>query len=192
MYIAGSFHTVRRSQCGCGREWIDNDPHFWTQPPTWGICRNDLRRRAQSGDYIFFVLPKAATHPQCIFAYMKLSEDKISHSSAFSRRNLRSKRMGNKMPNGNIIVGAKGGYNQFDDGAHRHKFDRIKEEYAIGDIANSRLLTEKYINTLAPDFVPMLQRVFSSQETTPIRIISRYGRTLSPAQVRLVLEWVEC
>ena len=190
MYIAGSFHTVRRASCGGGKEWIDNDPHFWTNPPTWGICRNDLRRRAKKGDYIIFVLPKAAKHPQCIFGYLKL-EEKVPHTSAFARRSLRSKRMGNKTPNGNIIVDESGGYNWFDGGAHRHMFDRIKDEYAIGDPSNSRILAETEINRLAPEFVPMLQRVFNSNGASPIAIISRYGRTLSPNQVRAVLEWCD-
>jgi hypothetical protein len=191
MYIAGSFHTVRRSACGGGREWIDNDPHFWTTPPTWGICRNDLRRRAENGDYIFFVLPKSAKHPQCIFGYLKL-EEKVSHCSAFARHSLRSKRMGNKSPNGNILVDEFGRYNRFDGGAHRHMFDRVKSEYAIGDSMNSRLLTANEIERLAPDFMNMLQRTFrETRATTPIAIISRYGRTLSPAQVRSVLEWVD-
>lgn len=191
IYIAGSFHSVRRSVCGGGKEWIDNDPHFWSQPPTWGICRNDLRRRADNGDYIFFVLPKAAKHPQCIFGYMKIKE-KISHASAFVRSALRAKRMGNKIPNGNIIVDASGRYNRFDGEAHRHMFDRIKDEYAIGEIACSRLLTETEIDALAPDFVPMLQRVLNNSEgKTPIDLISRYGQTLSPAQVQSVLEWID-
>lgn len=189
MYIAGSFHTVRRSICGGGREWIDNDPHFWKRPPTWGICRNDLRRRADKGDYIFFVLPKAAKHPQCIFGYLKVKEI-ISHSSAFARNDLRNKRMGNKMPNGNIIVDENGQYNRYDGGAHRHMFDRIKDMYAIGENAESHFLTEGEIEELAPSFVPMLQRIFNSQEITPIKLISRYGRTLSSDQVHIVLDWL--
>lgn len=189
MYIAGSFHSVRRSVCGGGKEWIDNDPHFWSAPPTWGICRNDLRRRADVGDYIFFVLPKAAKHPQCIFGYLKVQE-KITHATAFARNNLKAKRMGNKIPNGNIIVDALGRYNRFDAGAHRRKFDRIKEEYVIGDVTNSRFLTAEEIEALAPDFVPMLQRLFNSRGTAPIDLISRYGKTLSPTQVHAVLEWL--
>jgi len=27
---------VFKKKCG-GAGWLDNDPHFWTQPPTWGI-----------------------------------------------------------------------------------------------------------------------------------------------------------
>ncbi|WP_297486713.1 hypothetical protein [Ferrovum sp.] len=189
MYIAGSFHTVRCSVCGGGKEWIDNDPHYWSSPPTWGICRNDLRRRADVGDYIFFVLPKAAKHSQSIFGYLKVQE-KITHTTAYARGKLKSKRMSNKIPNGNIIVDASGRYNRFDAGAHQHMFDRIKDEYVIGEVANSRLLTADEIEALAPDFVSMLQRVFNSLGTTPIDLISRYGQTLSPAQIQAVLEWV--
>jgi hypothetical protein len=43
-----------------GVGWLDNDPHFWEPPPTWGICRTDSRRVVKVGDYIFFVLPKAS------------------------------------------------------------------------------------------------------------------------------------
>ena len=159
MYIAGSFHTVRRSVCGGGKGWVDNDPHFWTSPPTWGICRNDLRRRAVPGDYVFFVLPQVALHPQCLFAYILIS-DKISHGEAFARPDLRSKRMGNKNPNGNIIVDASGGYNRFDGNAHRHMFTRIKDEYAVGRLESSRLLSASEIDRLSPQFIDLLRHLF--------------------------------
>ena len=50
IYISGAFTTVQRSKCG-GAGWLDNDPHFWTQPPTWGICRTDRRRGVDPGDF---------------------------------------------------------------------------------------------------------------------------------------------
>lgn len=188
MYIAGSFHTVQRNACGGGKGWIDNDPHFWTQPPTWGICRNDLRHRADEGDYIFFVLPRNAQHLQCLFAYMRVAK-KITHDEAYRNRYLISKRMGNKNPNGNIIVNEYGRYNRFDGGAHRHMFENIKREYVVSDPINSRLLTSQEIGHLAPSFNPMLQDVFGSWGTMPIRIISRYGRTLNPEQVNEIIRW---
>lgn len=188
MYIAGSFHTVRRNSCGGGKGWIDNDPHFWTDPPTWGICRNDLRRRAEKGDYIFFVLPRNTQHEQCLFAYLRVNE-KITHAEAWGRRELRSKRMGNKMPNGNIIVDKSGGYNRFDGGAHRHMFEKVNREYVVGDPAGSRFLTPKEINDLAPGFIAMLRRVFGSSASSPIKIITRYGKTLSARQVDAVVRW---
>jgi len=98
IYIASAFETVNRSACGQKGAWIDNDPHFWTSPPTWGICRNDLRAGADVGDVVFFVLPRRGRHPQMIFGYLKIAE-KISHLEAFSRPALASKRMGNKVPN---------------------------------------------------------------------------------------------
>src|SRR5207302_3597272 len=95
IYIASAFHTVNRSKCGRGGSWVDNDPHFWTNPPTWGICRNDLRKRADPGDYIFFVLPRHGRHPQMIFGYLRIAEPKITHAAAYHRGDLKSKRMGN-------------------------------------------------------------------------------------------------
>jgi hypothetical protein len=115
IYIASAFHTVNRSKCGRGGSWVDNDPHFWTQPPTWGICRNDLRHRCDVGDYIFFVLPLHGRHPQMIFGHLRVAE-KITHLDAYHRPDLRSKRMANTNPNGNIIVDAHGNYNRFDAG----------------------------------------------------------------------------
>ena len=189
MYIAGSFQTVRRAACGGGTGWIDNDPHFWTQPPTWGICRNDLRRKADPGDYIFFVLPRNARHPQSIFAYLCIDQ-KISHYEAFKRRNLRSKRMGNKSPNGNIIVDETGSYNQFDADAHRHMFERVVREYVVGNSTHSRLLAEENINELAPDFLNLLRRLFGGSGSKPFDFITRYGRQLSANQVRAILQWI--
>jgi hypothetical protein len=189
IYIAGSFKSVRRSKCGEGKGWIDNDPHFWTFPPTWGICRNDLRRRVVDGDYIFFVLPSNAEQPQSVFAYLCVSE-KITHADAYRRRELRAKQMGNKNPNGNIIVDGDGSYNRFDAGVHRHIFDKVKLEYAIGDPERSRLLSEAEIGTLAPQFLEFLKNVFGGNGTKPYDLISRYGRQLSESQVRTTLDWL--
>jgi hypothetical protein len=193
IYIASAFHTVNRSSCGRGGAWIDNDPHFWTDPPTWGICRNDLRKRANCGDYIFFVLPRHGRHPQMIFGYMRINEPKITHTEAFHRRDLESKRMGNKNPNGNILVDAQGNYNLFDAGAHKSKFLRIKDEYAVGDPANSRLLDDSAIRALAPQFVPMLLEITgipSCDGQRPFDIITRKGRELNADQVRRLLAWL--
>lgn len=190
MYIAGSFQTVRRSKCGGGKGWIDNDPHFWTSPPTWGICRNDLRRKVGDGDYIFFVLPRNAKQPQSIFGYMRVAE-KIPHGAAFRRRALRSKRMGNKNPNGNIIVDASSKYNRFDMGAHRRIFEKVKREYVIGNPKHSRFLTEAEIARLAPRFLNLLRGLFGGQGSKPYDFISRYGCQLSESQVHTILNWVD-
>jgi|HubBroStandDraft_4_1064222.scaffolds.fasta_scaffold04340_5 hypothetical protein len=55
IYIASAFETVNRSTCGPKGTRVDNDPRFWTSPPTWGICRNDIRAKADQGDFIFFI-----------------------------------------------------------------------------------------------------------------------------------------
>jgi hypothetical protein len=189
IYIAGTFETVQRGGCGRGKGWIDNDPHFWTLPPTWGICRNDLRRKAEPGDLVFFVLPAKAKHPQCIFGYLKIKEI-ISHYQAWHRPDLQSKRMGNKNPNGNIIVTGSGAYNRYDAGAHRQKFERIKERYAVGDPDCSRLLSASEIRRLAPDFVNVLSVVMGRSGFRPIDFISRAGSFLDGEQVSQLLAWI--
>ncbi|HVB57733.1 MAG TPA: hypothetical protein VNE63_15090 [Candidatus Acidoferrales bacterium] len=189
IYIASAFETVNRSVCGRKGSWIDNDPHFWTSPPTWGICRNDLRAKAKKGDYVFFVLPRHGRHPQMIFAVLKIAE-KIPHREAFSRKNLCGKRMGNKTPNGNIIVDAKGRYNRFDAGIHRHRFEKIRRHYAIGTENESRMLTAHEIDRLAPKFLEKLGRIVGIRGPRAIDIISRYGRELSAGQARGLLRWI--
>lgn len=42
IYIASAFETVNRSTCGQKGSWADNDPHFWTSPPTWGRLAPDI------------------------------------------------------------------------------------------------------------------------------------------------------
>ena len=189
IYIASAFETVNRSVCGQKRSWIDNDPHFWTSPPTWGICRNDLRARSEVGDYVFFVLPRRGRHPQMIFGFLKITEI-ISHVEAFRRADLRSKRMGNKMPNGNIIVGAGGIYNKFDGGAHKHKFQKIESHYAIGCEKESRMLTSSDIRQLAPSFLTALGSILDIKGDRAIDIVSRKGRILTAHQVRSLLAWL--
>ena len=189
IYIASAFETVNRSACGQKGSWVDNDPHFWTSPPTWGICRNDLRAGADIGDFIFFVLPRRGKHPQMIFGFLKVAE-KISHTEAFPRPALRSKRMGNKMPNGNIIVEADGGYNRFDGGVHKDKFEKIKRHYVIGSETESRMLTSEEIRRFAPNFVRTLSSVLGVQGGRAIEIVSRKGRVLTARQVKSLLRWL--
>ena len=156
IYISGSFTTVDRSSCGKGGGWIDNDPHLWTLPPTWGICRTDLQRLVQPGDYVFFVLPAASDLPQTVYAYLQVKEV-ITHIEAYRRPDLRRKRMRNTragQPNGNIIVDATGNYNRLDGNSdHRRRFDRIKEYYVVGNAKESGLLT-KQKNRFARTFFP--------------------------------------
>jgi len=189
IYIASAFETVNRSVCGQKGSWVDNDPHFWTSPPTWGICRNDLRAGADIGDFVFFVLPRRGRHPQMIFGFLKITE-KITHVEAFQRHKLRSKRMGNKMPNGNIIVDTAGEYNRFDGGVHKYKFDKIKRHYVVGSETESRMLPSGEIRRLAPDFVRILGSILDIQGARAIDIISRKGRVLTARQVKSLLEWL--
>lgn len=98
--------------------------------------------------------------------------------------------MGNKMPNGNIIVDASGGYNGFDAGAHRHNFEKIKMHYVIGDESGSRMLSPSEIRTLAPEFLTKLGAVFRVSGERPIDIISRKGRVMTSRQVKSLLRWL--
>lgn len=189
IYIASAFETVNRSICGQKGSWIDNDPHFWTSPPTWGICRNDLRAGAEKGDTVFFVLPKRGRHPQMIFAFLKIAGI-FSHAEAFACPALVSKRMGNKMPNGNIIVDAAGEYNRYDGGAHKHKFEKIKHDYVVASETESRMLTAQEIARLAPAFTRKLASIIGIQGNRAIDIISRKGRILAQEQVEALLAWL--
>jgi hypothetical protein len=189
IYISGAFKKVNRSKCGGGVGWLDNDPHFWTQPPTWGICRTDYRRVIKNGDYIFYVLSKASELPQMIYGYFQV-KDKITHIQAFNRHELASKRMGNKNPNGNIIVDANGQYNRFDGGSHEKRFEKIKLYYVIGDESNSEFLTEKKIRQLAPSFLFTLNKIFESNENSVFKVIGRSGRRMSEKHVNQLLAWL--
>lgn len=82
IYISGAFTTVVHSKCKQLGE-LDNDPHFWESPPTWGICRPDIREllNFKNDNYIFFVLPKKSDLPQMIYGYMKIVD--ITRSGVF-------------------------------------------------------------------------------------------------------------
>lgn len=187
IYIAGSFTDITLPKNKA--DWRDNDPHFWTDPPTWGICRPDIRERANRGDFIFFVLPKASRLPQTIFAFMQI-EDKVPHLVASARPELVSKQMSNVNPNGNIIVNPKGGYNRFDHGAHKKGFHRIKKNYAVGSSTIGRLLSEPDVHRLAPGFLPKLNAVLGTNASSAIDAITRAGRTLDNIQVAQLLAWL--
>jgi hypothetical protein len=190
MYISGAFATVSRSKCG-GAGWLDNDPHFWTQPPTWGICRTDRRRSVEPGDHVFFVLPKASELPQMIYGYLPVREQ-ITHVEAYHRPSLLNKRMGpGKNPNGNIIVTADGRYNRWDGSeSHERRFGAIKEHYVVGDRHGSEFLTEAKIKRLAPHFLGYLNELFGTSGRSVFDAIGRGGRRLDERQIRDLLRWL--
>lgn len=189
IYISGAFTTVSRSKCGGGKGWLDNDPHFWTQPPTWGICRTDFRRVIREGDYIFFVLPKKSKLPQMVYGYFRVKE-KLTHMEAYSRSELHHKRMGKKNPNGNIIVDENGRYNRFDGGVHKSKFEQIRQHYVIGSRQESEFLTEERITELAAGFVPQLNEIFGTNRDSVVGVIGRGGRRMTATQVHTLLTWL--
>lgn len=112
---------------------------------------------------MFFVLPKRARHPQMLFGYMQISE-KITHVEAFRRED--SKRMGSQNPNGNMMVDDLGNYNQFDGGAHKSIFHKIKGEYVVGDVQRSKFLTDSEIRRLAPVSLEPCTMSLGAQEKT--------------------------
>jgi len=125
-----------------------------------------------------------------IFGFLRIAE-KISHVEAFPRRDLRSKRMGNKMPNGNIIVDAVGGYNRFDGGAHKDIFEKIKRHYIVGSETESRMLSAEEIRRLAPKFLKTLGAIVGIRGDRAVDIISRKGRVLTLRQVNSLLAWLK-
>lgn len=198
LYIAGVFHNPAGLGCSEGEDWIDNDPHIWTTPFTWGICRPDIRRLVCSGDYVFFVLPKHPSYkrngkvhqlPQMVFAYLKVGEV-ITHLEAYHRPELRSKRMREKIPNGNIMVNKNGKYNELDGGYHRDKFEEIKTRYVVAAQDKSEKLPIGRIRRLAPTFVSTLNTIFGTDRNTPHGIITRQGRKMSQDQVLELLSWL--
>jgi hypothetical protein len=188
IYISGIFTSVDRSEFSRPVQ-LDNDPHFWDGPPTWGICRPDIREKARVGEYVFFVLPKKAELPQMIYGYTKIAEI-ITHAEAYHRPELNLKRMGNKNPNGNIIVDERGLYNRFDVGVHKGNFEKIKRRYVIGSNIESEFLTQEKIWRLAPEFLPFLNRLFGVNQGRVIDVVSRWGSLMSSRQVLQLLDWL--
>lgn len=187
IYIASAFQSL--ISCGCTKgNQIDNDPHIWDKPYTWGICRPDLRNCINPGDYVFYVFGSDADYPQMIFAYIKVAKV-ITHLEAF--KELRSKRMVNdNNPNGNIIVDYAGDYNKHDGGVHKYNFNKIKKFYAVADMRYSRRLTEKEILRKSPSFIQLLKKIFLKEGKRPIDFISRKGRRLDENQIKLILNWL--
>ncbi len=199
IYIAGYFLATGRSSCGEGPGRIDNDPNFWDgppTPPTWGICRPDLRERVTDGDYVFFVSPRRSALGQTVFGYMQVLED-TDHATAFHRPELRPKRMRvGKNPNGNILVTGQGKYNRkADAGAHEHNFERIQAHYVIGNPQSSwfGLLdaeTRANLSQKAVEFPRVLREVFDLPGERPIDIITRAGKEMNQAEVEALRRWV--
>ena len=191
LYIASAFQSLKQSGCTVGGE-LDNDPHIWRKPYTWGICRPDIRNAVSEGDYIFFVLGKKANLPQMIFAYIKVGEV-LTHQQAFHRRELKSKRMiGNKKTEGNIIVNSDGSYNGNDYKIHFKNFDEIKKKYVIADMIHSKVITTQEIVSKAQDFVSFLNKLLDKDGDSPYKIISQKGIWgLKEEQVKQLIGWLK-
>jgi hypothetical protein len=98
--------------------------------------------------------------------------------------------MGERIPNGNIIVDAHGRYNRFDGGYHKDRFAEIKRYYVIGDTKESQFVSEERIRKLAPGFLGVLNRVFGTREKSVFGVIGRKGRRMSQEQARGLLAWL--
>lgn len=193
IYISSAF-TNLPAKCKPFGGFVDNDPHFWSQPPTWGICRTDFRRNLDPGDFIFFVLPKNAKDaigsdlPQMIYGYIKIARH-INHMTAYNQ--YPNKRMKNAIPNGNIIVNQNGLYNPYDLGIHKDHFNEIKEHYIVGDESESKFLKPFEIKRLAPQFIVVLNSIFDTQESDIFKVICRKGRVLDEGQIEILLDWLK-
>jgi len=187
IYISSAFTNLKYAKCKPNKDWLDNDPHFWNSPPTWGICRTDFRKMLNKNDYIFFVLPKRTELPQMIYGYIKILKS-ISHLEAYQI--FPQKRLKNGKPNGNIIVDEFGNYNRYDNNAHKERFEQIKNYYIVGDRNNSKFLQENEINKLSKSFLQKLQKVFVSKASDIFDIIGRKGRILDEKQIDTLLKWL--
>jgi len=191
IYISSALVNTRITKCKIGDKWRENDPHFWSLPPTWGICRTDFRRSIKPGEYIFFVLPKNADLPQMIYAYFKV-EEQISHEEAYIR--FPKKRMHkNFNKNGNIIVDEFGRYNKYDLNIHKDRFDSIREYYLLGEEIESEFLLRNpdKIIKLSKSFLKILGKVFGTQRESVYGYLTRKGRRLDDEQVEILLEFLK-
>jgi hypothetical protein len=167
---------------------VDNDPHFWYTPPTWGICRTDFRSNVKKDDVVFFVSSKNNSNfPQMIFAYLVVSRT-ITHDQAFIE--FPDKRMrSNAVVPGNILVDSRGKYNKADEGAHLDRFHEIKNHYVVGQ-KYSRMLTIDEINRKAPELDMIINRIFDKKYMKAHEIIGQKGRVLNEKQINKLIDWL--
>ena len=122
-----------------------------------------------------------------IYGYIRIIE-KIPHIEAFKR--FPNKRMKNGNPNGNIITDEFGNYNKYDLGAHKNRFESIKQYYLVGDVSHSKFLRVEEIMKLSKYFLPTLQKIFNCNAPDIFSIIGRKGRVLSSSQIIKLLTWL--
>jgi len=168
---------------------VDTDPHFWNDPPTWGICRADIRRNVEKQDYVFFTSSASGSNfPQMIFGYMKIKKV-IDHHKAFIEFPQKRMRVGAKI-NGNVLVDCSGNYHPGDLGAHEDRFPEFVKHYAVGFKGQSRMLSLDEIRAKAPQFVPTLQKIFGTTKSKAHRIIGQGGRKMTYQQTQDLLTWL--
>ena len=122
-----------------------------------------------------------------IYGYIRIIE-KIPHIEAFKR--FPNKRMKNGNPNGNIITDEFGNYNKYDLGAHKNRFESIKQYYLVGDVSHSKFLRVEEIMKLSKYFLPALRKIFNCNAPDIFSIIGRKGRVLSSSQIIKLLTWL--
>jgi hypothetical protein len=161
------------------------DPYLGPNP-SMGACRPDIRKRLQLGDHIFTVSGKIRDAPQFVMVGFEIAQ-KISANDAFHQfPERRLHRLADGQLDGNIIVNSRGKQHRLDD---HPNFDRRIQNYVIG--ANAICISSDIeIARGRSQTIEALQEILKSRESTPIRLLTRFGRTLTERQVEALRAWM--
>jgi hypothetical protein len=161
------------------------DPYLGPDP-TLGACRPDLRRQLSEGDHIFVISGKVPGAEQFVMGGFEI-DSKMTAAEAYERfpqHRLRLRSDGQLT--GNIIVDADGEQHELDD--HSSFPTRIRN-YVLGK--NPILLqTDPEIARGRAETVEALREILRKSETSPIRLVGRWGSSLTGTQILQLRDWL--
>jgi len=161
------------------------DPYLGPRP-TFGACRPDIRRQVSAGDHIFVISGKIQGANQFVLGGLEVGS-KIDAREAyrlFPEHRLRLVKGGQVA--GNIIVNASGEQHPLD---HHKNVERRLPNYIIG-INPIQIATPDEIERARQETLEALQDILRKTGDSPIKLVGRWGCTLTDRQVLQLRNWL--
>jgi hypothetical protein len=179
--IEGRLYVMNLNHMGLP---VRNDPDFLHFPFTWGVCRPDIRKSIEAGDFACFATGRNDPNGQRIVGIIEV-EEKMDWKAARQRF---PERIWKSTTSGNILVSASGEHLKGaphppeEEGKY---YERRIGNYSVGSIKGSVFLNDNNTGGLKLTRKRLDQLLGKGKE------IPRPGVRLVSKQVQLIMKWVK-
>jgi hypothetical protein len=162
------------------------DPYLGPRP-TFGACRPDIRKQLTVGDHIFVISGKIKGANQFVLGGLEI-RSKIDARDAFRlfpEQRLRLAPDG--QVTGNIIIDESGQQHPLD---HHKTVETRLPNYIVGTNA-IQIAAPDEIERGRRETMEALQEILQKAGSSPIKLVGRWGCTLTDKQVWQLREWLQ-